>query len=277
MFNIQVTGFDQTAAQMVKVADTFAKATEYALASTAKMVRNRVKNDARGTGTSGFAGNNLGWPALSKFTGTLSKASGATKDAFIFAKRTVRDFGWTGAQDRFLNKSAINSEDISRTKTTALKRAIRKARGKKIGFKGRTVLGRDGTKTFQTKKVKLDNRSQPFSRMLNFVSSRILLKSGEALVSLFSGNGNTPDTRLTDLVAKHERGFSFSVTDKMRRFFFAAGMPTRQRSISVPARPWFSKVFSLVSEAIPRHFNERFAKRMKSVQQKNNITMSELR
>lgn len=262
MFAIDVSGFEGCATTMLRAAGGIAAATEYALASTAKMVRNKVKSAARGRGASGFENNDLGWPKLSPFTGTISGAAGSQREAFGFARRTVRDFGWKGVQDVFINKSAINSQSVSGKRTTALRKEIRRARGKSVGYKSRERnLGR-GLKTYD-KLVKLSKRSQPFARMINYVQSRIFPDQGKALISLYADKGsNTPDQLSVDMVEKHARGFTFTITGKMRRFLFAIGAPTSASSITVQPRPWFSKVFTMIEREIQPWFNAKFASRV---------------
>lgn len=263
MFAIEVSGLDTTAAEMIKASAGILAATEYALASTAKMIRNKVKDGARGRGAYQFETNPVGWKALSPFTGTISKGSGASKEAYMFARKAVKDFGWLGVKDKFINQSAIDSERLSGRRTTALRKEIKRAQGKSVGFKTKTGDKGRGTRDY-TRKVKLDNRSQPFARMISFVRSRIFPDQGRALIGLFSNDSsNTPDSRLSGLVEKHSRGFTFPITGKMRRFLFAVGAPTSASSVNVPARPWFSKVFAMIQNHIHPWFDAKFKSRMK--------------
>lgn len=97
--DMKAFGFGEVAQTFLSAGVKLLQAREYALASTAKLIRNALKSAARGKGASGFESNELGWNRLSPFTGIISKAKsqGGSRENYRWATDQVKDFGKGGA------------------------------------------------------------------------------------------------------------------------------------------------------------------------------------
>lgn len=261
-FSLKTLGLQELANLYGDTRIAFSNAREYALASTAKLIRTNAQN----AGLSYKSAFGLGWPRLSPFTGTIAKNKGAKRGAFSFAKKAIRDYGTSGVKDVFINRTAINSDEdgnVSRSMLSALKRQLRiqKSSGRK---KSKNDLYKSWWKK-HTGNARPDNKKEnPLQRLAGFVRSRIDPNSERVTIGFFGNVGDTtPDSRLEELVSKQARGFTTTLTSKMRRFFFAIGFPTSQNSFVTPPRPWFGPVYARLKDQIPTHFSEKFMSRFR--------------
>lgn len=105
-------------------------------------------------------------------------------------------------------------------------------------------------------KVRRSTRSMPFVKLKNMVRYRIDDGAGEVAIGLLKSSDV-----FGDLMAQHARGFRLKVTPKMRRMFFALGLPLARRTttLAVPPRPWIDKVRDRWTHRAGPFFEERFA------------------
>lgn len=264
LIDIKMFGFDGVMKKFYDAGAKIADAREYALASAAKLIRNAVKDYGRKM-----------TPKLNPFTGTIGKYKsgklgewgdinfryqGAKMEAFQFAQSAIGRHGTEGARGLVSSLSGVRQR--------ALKRAI------KIEEKGRAH--RSKFDAANDRYAKISQRASnkiaalnasggmtPFRKLINFVRSFLDVQAGRVTIGFFN-NLNDPQTDplLEKLVAKHATGFSFPVTKRMRRFFFAIGFPFGGDTLSAPARPWIAPVFSAVKGQAIARFNERFMGRI---------------
>jgi hypothetical protein len=84
----------------------------------------------------------------------------------------------------------------------------------------------------------------PFRKSVNALRYQV---QGTAAVRIGFYRGATGgiDFTISELIARQAEAKDFTVTDKMRRYLFSAGMPVKAGTrIHRPARPWFNKTVS---------------------------------
>lgn len=108
-------------------------------------------------------------------------------------------------------------------------------------------------------KIRRSTRSIPFARLKNMVRYRIDDGAGEVSVGLLKSSDI-----FAELMGRHAVGFSIGVTPKMRRMFFALGLPlaSTTTALQVPARPWIDRVQKRWETKAGPFFEERFAAAM---------------
>lgn len=255
LIDMKMLGFDKVATRFYDMGAKIAAAREYALASTAKLIRNAVKDYGRKI-----------MPKQSPFTSTIRKYKsgtmgkpgdinfqyqGAKMEAFTFAKSMIGRYGTVGAKDRM--------ESFSGVRQKALRRAI------KIENTGRAYRSKFDEKNDRyVKKAKPGKAdAQAFRKLINFVQSRVFATAGRIVIGFYrDGADKETSSFAEDLVKKQAAGFTTTVTNKMRRFFFAIGFPFGGDSLVTPARPWIQPVFNSIKSQAIAHFGERFQGRM---------------
>lgn len=115
-------------------------------------------------------------------------------------------------------------------------------------------------------KVRRSTRSMPFARLKNMVRYQIDDSAGEVSVGLLKSTG-----LFADLMEQHAKGFQIAVTPKMRRMFFALGLPLASgtKTLSVPGRQWIDKVRDRWTHRAGPFFEERFASALFRYHRKN--------
>lgn len=113
-------------------------------------------------------------------------------------------------------------------------------------------------------KIRRSTRSMPFARLKNMVRYQIDDSAGEVSVGLLKSTG-----LFADLMEQHAKGFQIAVTPKMRRMFFALGLPLASgtKTLSVPGRQWIDKVRERWAVQAGPFFEEKFAAAMYRYQQ----------
>lgn len=271
LVSLKAQGFGEKAVAFEKSGIALLKAREYALASTAKLIRNQLKDQARGRGASSWEENPLGWPALSPFTGTISAAHGARKGAFLFAQGFTRRMGWRATQAEVwadkINKDLGTGSVMSRSMSAAMRRQLRigkradKGRGRydTIGNRFSRWTANQSNRAHNRLKVNISKRGQPLAKLLGFVRSRLDVQAGNVTVGFYRNQGGgSPDANLERMVEQQARGFATTITAKMRRFLFAIGAPIVGNTMVTPARPWFRPVRDRFRQDWTKHFQEKF-------------------
>lgn len=262
LIDMKMFGFDGVIKNFYDAGAKVAAAREYALASAAKMIRNAVKD----------YGKNI-QPKLNPFTGTIAKYKsgrlgqwgdinfdykGARMDAFSFAKSAIGRHGVAGSRSML--------DTLSGIRRRALKRAI-KIEEKGYAHRSRFDAANDRytkiSRRASEKLLKLQGAKAPFRKLLGFVRSFMDISAGRVTIGFFNNLGDPhTDPLLEDLIVKQAKGFSFPVTKRMRRFFFAIGFPFGGDALQVPARPWIGPAFSAIKDQAIARFNERFLSRI---------------
>lgn len=250
MITLRIEGADGASEIVTATVREVSNAREYALASTAKLVREHAKYAALIYESPTYG---LGWPENSPFTGTINNAKGSKREAFTWARKEIDALGRSAAKDTYINKSAFGAKDIgvSRVRQAAIKRLLREGKRK------------------ARKNLRKSTKENPMQRLGGFVRSKLDAATGRVLIGFFGRPGDTsPDSRLEELVDKNARGFTTTITARMRRFLFAIGVPVRAGQLRTPPRPWFSRVFANLERKIPYHFETKFLTRLADLAQK---------
>lgn len=253
MITLHVESMDGTFQILTATAREVNNAREYALASTAKLVREHAKYAALIYDSPTYG---LGWPKNSPFTGTINAAKGSKREAFTWAKREISLLGRSAAKDTYINKSAFGAKEItvSRVRQAAVKRLLREGKKK------------------ARRKVRESTKENPMQRLGGFVRSKLDASTGRVLIGFFGRPGDSsPDSRLEQLVDKNAVGFTTTITRQMRKFLFAIGVPTGAAQLRTPPRPWFSRVFANLEQKIPYHFETKFMTRLTELAQKRSV------
>ncbi|MBF0410930.1 MAG: hypothetical protein HQM10_26530 [Candidatus Riflebacteria bacterium] len=269
VLNLKSVGFIEAAKRFANAGAAFLRAREYALASTAKMIRNKVRDFGRKI-----------QPKQSPFTSLIAKyhtrkasqfknsdafyqenakvGEGARKEAFHFAQFLINRRGVAGAKEA--------TSVFSRVRQAELRRQIRiKEKGYAKRSKRLTELaGRafDANDRVYKKKNKGNFTNElraPFKKLINFVRSRIDAHIGKATIGFYKNEGEgEPNSQLENIMKQQAAGYTTQITERMRRFFFAIGFPTGANTLTTPARPWFQPVYNAIKDQIITHFNEKF-------------------
>jgi len=258
MISMKMQGMGRLIKKFDRVGEAFLRAREYALASVAKMVRNTAKDQARGRGSSGYSGNPLGWAGLSPVTPALSKNKGVIRSGFLFARKTVTDYGAKQTYDTFIRDSDTKASRLSRQLTKQMRREIRRVGGYKLRKKKMFPLNGQPSK------------SSPLAKLVGFVRSRIDMAAGRVTIGFYQNQGDgAPDPAIEAKVQAQAEGRfllgqTTPISAKMRRFLFAIGLGISAREFRMPKRRWFGPVFEMVKAAIPIRFREKFESRFGS-------------
>ena len=289
--------------RMRKVATATETARLVALRSTGKMVRQAALQMARGTNSSaGFVSNELGWPKMSPFSRTIVQARGAKRDAFAWAKsqmshqtsglngRTTRSAA--GTDNFFLSdvgRSRNNS--IARTLTDRYGSMTKKSRDgmftiadnrtlaqmrkdsewqnymtreREKALKRQLRIARGG-KSRKSNKSGISAQVTPMLKLMGLVRYLVDEQTGSVTIGFFrEQTSKNTDRDIEQLVQKNARGFTTTITRKMRRFFHGIGYHvTGKTTITAPPRPWISKVKQRISGEVSRHFAAKYREYLK--------------
>lgn len=295
---LSLRGLNTLQNRMRKIAAATEIARLVALRSTGKMIRQTALQMARGINNSaGFSSNELGWPKMSPFSRTIVQARGAKRDAFNWAKSQMshqvngingkttrptvgtenyffsdigrarnssiakiltdrygdmkkksRDGTFTIADNRTLAKMRKDSEwqnYMTREREKALKRQLRLARGKRSRRNNKSGISIQVT---------------PMLKLMGLVRYLVDEKAGSVTVGFYREQSSTnTDRDIEKLVQKNARGFTTTITRKMRRFFHAIGYHvTGKTTITTPPRPWISKVKQRISGETGKYFAAKY-------------------
>jgi hypothetical protein len=301
---LSLRGLNTLQNRMRKIAAATETARLVALRSTGKMVRQTALQMARGISRSGvnFSSNELGWPVMSPFSRTIAQAKGARRDAFNWAKdqmsyqvngvggkttrsaagtenfffsdagrsrnssisriltdrygsvtRKSRDGMFTIADSRNLAKMRKDAEwqsHMTREREKALKRQLRLANGKRSRKNGRSGISA---------------QLAPMLKLMGLVRYVVDESNGSVTIGFFreSSDKNT-DRSIENLVQKNQRGFTTTITRKMRRFFHGIGYHVSGKTtITTPPRPWIPTVWQRVGGQVSKHFEVKYREYLK--------------
>lgn len=301
---LSLKGLANLQSRMQKIAVATETAKLVALRSTGKMVRQTALQLARGISSNGasFSSNELGWAKTSPFSRTIAQAKGAQRDAFSWAKsqmsqqvsgingkttrstagtenfffsdagrarnssfsdiltgrygsmtRKSRDGSFTIADNRALARMRKDSEwqhYMTREREKALKRQLRIAQGKK---------------NRRSNKSGISAQLTPMLKLMGLVRYQVDESNGSVTIGFFreSSSKNT-DRDIERLVQKNQRGFTTTITRKMRRFFHGIGYHVSGKTtVTTPPRPWIPVVQQRVSGQVSKHFEVKFKEYLK--------------
>lgn len=300
---LSLRGLNTLQNRMRKIATATETARLVALRSTGKMVRQTALQMARGVNSSaGFSSNELGWPKMSPFSRTIAQAKGAKRDAFSWAKSQMshqingingkttrsavgtenyffsdigrsrnssiskmlidrygnmtkksRDGMFTIADNRTLAKMRKDSEwqnYMTREREKALKRQLRLAKGKKSRHDSKSGISAQIT---------------PMLKLMSLVRYLVDENNGSVTVGFFrEQSSKNTDRDIEQLAQKNARGFTTTITRKMRRFFHGIGYHvTGKTTITAPPRPWISKVKQRISGQASKYFAVKYREYLK--------------
>lgn len=301
--NLSLKGLANLQNKLRKVSTAAGTAKLVALRSTGKMIRETALKMARGISRNGsFSSNELGWPVTSPFSRTIAQAKGAKRDAFIWAKSQMshevtgingssrrsaegtenyffsdagrarnsslsniltarhgsmttksRDGMFTIADNRALAKMRKDSEwqnYMTREREKALKKQLRSAQGRKNRRSNKSGVSAQVT---------------PMLKFMSLVRYLVDESGNSVTIGFFKEQSSkNTDRDVERLVQKNARGFTTTITRKMRRFFHGIGYHVSGKTtITTPPRPWIPLVKQRVSGQAGKHFELKFKEYLK--------------